>query len=190
MQSRPPRSLRAALDEACWEKVLPVLLAYAERRLRRLGWSEGRDHRPSALEVGELVTEAVKRAYGGERNWNEDEPPELVAFLRGVIKSISSDIKKEWVRHPLDYLPEIPESSLLTHSENETQTADDQRIRNIEDAIGDDPDLESFYLAVLDGQTKREDIAAYLQWTPEKVSVVRKKFNRRLNSAAPKDSKS
>ena len=45
------RELRAALREADWEALLPRLVAYAERRLRRVGWILGEDEEPSAVSV-------------------------------------------------------------------------------------------------------------------------------------------
>jgi hypothetical protein len=50
-----PDDLREALRDADWESLLPNLLAYAKRRLRRAGWLSG-----------ELVNTAVERCLDGK----------------------------------------------------------------------------------------------------------------------------
>ncbi len=49
---------------------------------------------------------------------------------------------------------------------------------------GDDK-LESLYLAIIDGNLKREEIAAALGWTPDEVSAARNKLQRRLVAQFP-----
>jgi hypothetical protein len=99
------------------------------------------------------------------------------------MRSIASGVKED--RKRLDMPGEIAdEPSEAPNAEDGLvgKSSSDPRLDSIEACISDDPDLASFYLAaVTEGCTKREDIAACLGWTSEKVSVIRKKLLRRLH---------
>ena len=65
------RDLGAALAEADWEKLLPRLAAYAERKLFWRGWGI-RTSRPSGKDIVDL---AIERCLSGERKWAGPAPP-------------------------------------------------------------------------------------------------------------------
>lgn len=185
------RELRAALREADWEALLPRLVAYTERRLRRVGWVVGKDEEPSAVSVEEVINLAIDKCLIGSRNWNEDDPPELGAFLCGVIKSISSISRKKRKRDRTDSIEDIgPDAADPAPSiESVLGEADDEGRRAVRAAFeacvkGDDK-LESLYLAIIDGNLKREEIAKALGWTPDEVSAARNKLQRRLVAQFP-----
>ena len=177
--------LRSALRDADWESLLPPLIAYAARRLRRAGWGAGRDEEPARLSVEQLVQTAVEHCLDGTRTWDKGTV-DLAGFLRGVIRSLTSSERKKHVRAPrevsdtaLEHDPSpagTPESEAL---EEEGRVA---LLAALERAARGDPDLEALYLTVLDGVTKREDIAGALGWDPGRVSAARIKLQRRLTS--------
>jgi len=177
--------VRAALRGADWEAILPRLLAYANRRIRRVGWYRGVREEASAMSAEELVHTAIDRCLDGSRTWNGDGPLDLERFLCGVIKSLCWNAKKGALRHPTNALEDSDEASRAPSAEEQLATAEDERavLHAIEACTVDDADLTSFYLAVLDGNTKRDEIARVLGWTPERVSVARRKLNRRLTVA-------
>ena len=185
------RELRAALREADWEALLPRLVAYAERRLRRVGWILGEDEEPSAVSVEEVINEAIDRCLTGSRTWNEDDPPELGAFLCWVIKSISSISRKKKKRNKTDSFEDVGPDAAdpAPNIESVQSEAEDEGRRAVRAAFeacvkGDDR-LESLYLAIIDGNLKREEIAAALSWTPDEVSAARNKLQRRLVAQFP-----
>ena len=49
-----------------------------------------------------------------------------------------------------------------------------------EECVKGDEKLELLYLAVLDGNVKREEVAAALGWTVDEVTAARIKLQRRL----------
>ena len=166
-------SLIAALEAVDWEGILPQLVAYAERRLLRLGLREGRTHRPSATEVKELVNEAILRCLDGRRKWDDAKSLELVPFLCGVIRSVAWEYKKDAAR--CDVIDD--EMSAPTNDAE----INDPRVGIIEELTKEDSDIEEVYLVIaVDGITRRDEIAHRLGWNPDKVSVVRKKIQRRV----------
>jgi hypothetical protein len=187
--SENTRDLRAALREADWEGLLPRLVSYAERRLRRLGWTVGWDEEPSAVSVEQVINDAIERCLEGSRTWNVDAPPELGAFLCGVIKSITSTERKKEVRSKLDLIedgaasardPALTVDELLQQEEGRAAIC-----ASIELCVEGDDKLELLYLAILDGTVKREEIATALGWTLNDVSAARIKLQRRLVAKFP-----
>lgn len=181
----PCPSLLKALSEADWELLLPRLTAYAEQRLRRSGWASGRDQEPNRISVMETINVAVERCLQGTRRWNEDNPPELGAFLCCVIKSLVSDERKAFRRDKTDLVGEEIEDAAdpgdaLDEDEGRSAICD-----AVEACTGGDEPLQLFRLAVLDGHTKREDIGKALGWSPEQVTAARIKLQRRLMSRFP-----
>jgi hypothetical protein len=185
------RELRAALREADWEALLPRLVAYTERRLRQVGWIAGNDEEPSAVSVEEVINDAIDRCLAGSRTWNDDDPPELGALLCGVIRSITSISRKKKKRNKTDSLEDtaVETADPSPSIESTLSDADDEgrcAVRAaVEACVKGDEKLESLYLAIVDGNLKREEIATALGWTPEEVSAARNKLQRRLMAQFP-----
>lgn len=184
-----------ALKEADWEQLLPRLTAYAEQRLRHVGWAQGRHMEPSRVSTMDLVNTALERCLDGRRRWDDEAPPELGAFLCGVIRSLSSDEKKMFRRDKVEF------DSVAVDAAGDTRINDDGEMDGMDEGMDEasiiadaveacatgDAELESFYLAVLDGNTKREDIASALGWLPGEVTAARIKLQRRLLKRFPKE---
>lgn len=178
-----------AVREADWVALLPRLAAYAEQRLRHVGWLDGKDVSASAASVMDVVNNAIESALTGARNWKDSAAADLEQFLCGVIRSQVSSAKKKAVRSrtfaSADPAEHATEHNLAVGSGDELAGLD-RKWSEIGDAlagsIDGDPDLEAVYLTVVadDGPTKREAIAFALQWPPERVSAARIKFKRRL----------
>jgi hypothetical protein len=188
----PSPSLLKALADADWERLLPRLASYAERSLRRVGWAQGKDREPNRMSVMEAVNEGVQRALDGRRRWNDDSPPELEAFLCGVIRSLVSDERKAFRRDKTvldgETADAAPDPTPLRDGD-ESDGEDDVRpiCVAVEACARGDEDLELFRLAVLEGSPKREAVAAVLDWPPERVSAARTKLQRRLTARFPEE---
>jgi hypothetical protein len=183
------RDLRTALREADWEALLPGLTAYAARRLRLVGWPEGRDEEPSAMSVQEVINIAIERCLDGSRSWDEGDPPELGAFLCGVIKSITSTERKKWVRTKTAPVEDAGHND-PDDAASATELLEEDEGRKILAAevaacTEGDEELGLLYLAIQEGALKRDDIAAALGWTPARVSAARVKLQRCLLRAFP-----
>lgn len=157
---------------------MPELAAHARRYLRAAGWLGGADTQPRGFEVEELIAEAVKRVLSGERNWHRDDPPNLVAFLSKVMWSICGHERAKLARERPD--PEQVAMAARAAEPDADGGYDHPLLAKLDQVIADDEDLQYFVMAAEDAGPKREDIAKALDWTPEKVSVIRKKLLRRL----------
>jgi hypothetical protein len=183
-----PTDLRSALRDADWEELLPSLLVYAARRLRRAGWAAGRDEEASKMSVEQLVQTAVQHCLDGTRRW-DSSAVDLPGLLRGVIRSLTSSERKKFVRTKTLTSSETIECRADTVDSPEDDVIEEESraefLRVVEACTSGDPDLEALYLAIVDGNTKREDIAAALAWDADRVTAARMKLQRRLVREAP-----
>jgi DNA-directed RNA polymerase specialized sigma24 family protein len=185
------RDVRAALREADWEALLPRLVGYAERRLRRVGWIVGKDEEPSPVSVEDVINDAIDRCLTGSRTWNTDDPPELGAFLCGVIRSITSISRKKQKRSKTTSVEDIgveaadPAPSIESVMSDAGDEGRGAVRAAVEACVKGDDKLESLYLAIIDGNLKREEIASTLGWTPDEVTAARNKLQRRLVAQFP-----
>jgi DNA-directed RNA polymerase specialized sigma24 family protein len=173
----PRPSLTQAINSPAFLAVLPRLVAYAARRLRRVGWAEGVDHLPSAAEAEEVVNDALVSCLSGDRVW----PRELAleTFLRGVIRSQVSHQRRNATHWQGTSLEDMIDAAAPSSRRGERLDAG-RLLISIEQAIEPDPEMRALYTAIVDRAGKRADLAAALGWTPEHVKAVRARMNWRL----------
>lgn len=163
---------------------MPRLAIYAAGRLRRVGWASGHDHEPSAMSIEELLQTSLDRCLDGSRTWNEDDPPELEAFLRGVIKSVASTERKKWVGTKTSAVEDVGafarDPRPLPDAAVEEEEARAMLAEELGGIVAGDEELGLFLLAVQEGHVRRADIADALGWTPDRVTTARLKLQRAL----------
>lgn len=186
-------ALRDALRTADWEALLPNLVAFASSALRRAGWKAGRDEEPSRMSVEQLVNTAIEHCLDGSRKWNPDAV-DLPGFLRGVIRSLLSAAKRFDATHRVLAASDADiERAAAPDGSPEEELLAEERQRELldgfEDCIRGDPELLALYAVILEGTTKREEIAAALGWSADRVSVVKKKLQRRFLRRGSQDAR-
>jgi DNA-directed RNA polymerase specialized sigma24 family protein len=176
-------TLVEALHSREFEAILPELVAYAARRLRRIGWGEGHDHRPSGAEAEELVAEAVEVALSGKRVWPNDL--DLKTFLEGVMWSqVEHRYAKEKRRR--SYAHRVRDGAI---GGEERAASNEQRHRQrelcaaVERALADDLELCALFGAFAAGAEKPADVAVALGWPVDRVKLAQRRMNRRLAAA-------
>lgn len=183
MSDDEEHDLVGAIATADLEAMLPRLATYAEKRMSRVGWFTTSKHESHKMNPKELVDLAIERCLTGKRHWKESSGyVDLESFLRGVIKSLVSSKKKADGRNPveLDEDGDVDRGDVDAFMKQQTEI-----VAAVEGCASDDDELTAFYLTVLDGHTKREDIATALEWEVAKVSRVRNKLQRRLETQHP-----
>jgi hypothetical protein len=85
----PATPLIEALRSHELEAMLPRLVAYAARRLHRIGWAEGRNHIPAAGDAEDVVADAVEAALAGKHVWPDDMTSRLRRRPRGASASMT-----------------------------------------------------------------------------------------------------
>jgi hypothetical protein len=175
--------LAEAIATANLEEILPRLAAYAEKRLNRVGWFTTTKLQTHKMNPKELVDLAIERCLSGKRHWNKQSGyPDLESFLRSVIKSLVSAAVKSDERNHVDL---DDEGNVDVAADGGVANTRTEVVAAIENCASDDEELSAFYVTVLDGHTKREDIASALGWDVNRVSAARVKLQRRLEKQYP-----
>lgn len=183
MSEDDEHDLVEAIATANLEAILPRLATYAEKRMGRVGWFMTAEHETHKMNPKELVDLAIERCLAGKRHWKKSSGyTDLESFLRGVIKSLVSSKKKADARNPVDLDEEgdVDRGGLHVLAKQQSEI-----VAAIEGCASDDDELTAFYLTVIDGHTKREDIATALGWRVAEVTRVRNKLQRRLETQHP-----
>jgi DNA-directed RNA polymerase specialized sigma24 family protein len=175
----PPPKLVEALHSKEFEEILPRLVAYAARRLRRYRWAEGEDHRPAAAEAEELVNDAVDAALSGKRVWPDDMS--LETFLAGVMWSqlehrYDKEKQARRIRRGVDRVEERAAPSDLVHARRSLLAA-------IEAELAKDPELHALFDAMCAGAHTPAERAAMLGWSVGREKMTHERMNRRLAAA-------
>lgn len=81
-----------SITEEEWGRILPRLRLYAALVVRRKHWRSPTGMLPGGFEDAELANEAIKRVLTGQRRWDPAQEPDLLVVLKGVVKSLASDL--------------------------------------------------------------------------------------------------
>jgi DNA-directed RNA polymerase specialized sigma24 family protein len=173
------------LNRVDWSAMTPRLVRCAQRHLLSARWTSDGFGQPNGMEVQELIHEAVQRTLEKRRKWNRADMPDLVAFLCNVMRSICGHARADAARAELraNVDPgEDPEMTPPPTPEDEVMHRERAHplLQGLAEETAGDEDMELFVAAVEFAGSRREDIAEELGWSSDKVSVVKKKIQRRL----------
>lgn len=170
-----------------WNRTLRRLEAYAANRIRRLVRVLG----TSRVEPSELAQDAVDAYLSGARAFDESKC-DLDCFLRGIVRSRISMIAKKFERGTDAQATEddVMERGALKGQGFRAPYGTERLAIQIEESVrfldrlwdlcGTDFECVALVDAVMEGKTKREELAATLGWDPERVTTVRVRLQRKL----------
>lgn len=134
------------LDEFDWGTAIIKLTAYAISICSFRG-----KLLPKGLEAEDLVMNAIEKLYNGDRAWNPVKDPDLLRYLKSVIKSILSNETSSCDSKVLYVDEEILDSDPIFDSHLEEEIYCKDLDRNISLAMQGDPELCLVYKALKDG---------------------------------------
>lgn len=74
-------------------KLLKRLTLYADRKLVRLRWRGIQGGAPPrGIQAEDLAAEAITRVIEGKRAWDQQEQPDVLQFLKGIVDSLVSQL--------------------------------------------------------------------------------------------------
>jgi hypothetical protein len=177
---KPPRAnMVDAIHSPAFAAAMPIFIAHAARRLRRVGWGETEDRASARGQVEDVIDETTQRCLDGRVAW-DDTIPFVQLFCRAMRDSVSIERKREKRRgaQPLSDIPEPPAPS----SRRDELIAYRQTIQMIRLAIAGDAEVADYFEACLRVE-KRADVAKALGWSVDRAKLVKTKLNRRLAAA-------
>ena len=138
------------LEEADLEKIVPNLLCYADKVIRRYAWRGVYTYKgvngqllANGQDANDFVQEAFRRLLDGRRNWDPDKL-DLIVFLKGTIKSLINaeckSLDNRWLRdiqgnHAENSNKSDPISTAIDPSPKPDEIIDQEKERKLQKQI-------------------------------------------------------
>jgi DNA-directed RNA polymerase specialized sigma24 family protein len=183
-----------------WATIGVQLAAYAAYVARCYRWGVGgSDAMAQGVAAEDLAATAIRKLWTGERRWSPQRQPDLLSFLKGVVKSEMSHLlersaTRHEARYPVDAegkeaeallatrarcdapFPPTPEEEWLRREEIASRRA---RIAELRRAVATSPELEALIDAIQAGCSPRPRfLATYLEIPVSSVNNRLKRLRR------------
>jgi hypothetical protein len=187
------RDVIAAMDAQDWDRLYLDLIKYAMHLMRDNYWAAVWNGRlPGAREANDIVMETVQDVLVGTRTADPDLP--LVAVLKMVIKSKVSHLldglenrstvdvveTEDVDERPEDFLSDTQAHPDEAAAINDAEAQNSKLLDLLLDEVSDDDALLKILGCLIDGLSKRDEIAKALAMTPSEVTNHRKRLDRKL----------
>lgn len=176
------------LQQFDWPRLSRELAFYAAKQAKVRYWGpEGHaDRLPRGLQARDLANEAILKVYRGERRWDPDQNPDLLAYLRGVvdslisalIRSLDHRVSKERVNVDVTDLEDAslnPEEELI---EAERVQVAGRVLDGLLRLTDNDPMAKRVLEQIFDGESRPRVIAQNLGCTATEVTNTKKRLDR------------
>ncbi len=189
-----------------WRDIALELERYALSVSRDLRW---RTRNPVELPGGETVTsivsKAVEKLFGGDREWDPEKEPDIRKYLRGVIDSLLNHLAESQDNTLITVAPEpgspnhlawesgsrkrdpavdwlvppqrSPDAALL---QQQQAALEDRALGLLMDECGDNPVLMAVLEAMMDGYDKPAEISKHKGISVKDVYNAIKRLDRKL----------
>jgi hypothetical protein len=179
------------MKQAEMDELILELISYARALIARKRWLP-RGELPHGYEAGALAVEAITRVVDGRRKWNPTAEPDLLPYLKSVVKSILWELKPAARREEVEVAPVGKDGIDLTAEartedpgplellELGEETASGERFKDqILSGFEEDED-KLVLMSIFEGRGKAAEIAADLGLPVEDVYRIKRKIKRRL----------
>ena len=181
--------IRKLLENYEWEEITQKLIDYADIRARRFKWrTESNSDLPQGKKAEDIAQEAILKTFDGERKWNPEKYPDIMIFLRLVVKSLINHLANSQNHRRLQRFPENENGESLDDTFDlgysptpEEEVLADETLGKIYEVINGDKELQSIVDAIMSGYTKSNDIANVTGFDINHVYQLRRKLDRRLS---------
>lgn len=173
------------------------LIAYARFKASKIHW-QGMigNPMPKGLTPKDVVSDAIKKTYSGERQWNPEKEPSLFKFLCSVIDSSINHIanwkentntqseslisNSHMEKSPLLSIPHNDPSpeSVLINSEEDKKI--DNFLWGFHSFLDESSELQTYLECVIDGLEKPREIAEAMGIKTKEVNNLKKRMKRKL----------
>lgn len=186
MRNTDPRVVQRieAMTPQEQEELIVRLTDYAAWLMRQKTYWMERSVLPKGYEAGSLATEAISRVLEGSRKWDPDKDPDLLGYLRSVVKSILWDLQKAAEKESL-VEPAPGETRDLVDTLPSAKPGPDEDValgelqeRLLAELETDEDRL--VLLSIFEGNEAAREIAEDLGVTVAEVYRIKRKIKRRL----------
>jgi transcription initiation factor IIE alpha subunit len=149
---------------------------------------------PPGVEPDDIVHDIILDVSEGRRNWDDNQYPDIIVVLKGMIRSKIYGVRTAKAVRCRDSRPfdEVLEST-GEQSDGAEKIINDialgEIITLIEKAIGDDLELMEIYHIILDGSTKPKEIADLTGITVQEVNKRLSRLRYNCNKIVRKEAR-
>ena len=137
-------------------------------------------------EARDVVQEAIRLVFEGDRQWDPEREPDLQRYLaHSVVRSLVSNLatgSAHAQRDAGDFPNEVPNANEILP---DTALASDECVEALREigaaCVADDDDLETVMMGLEDGMA-RDEIASLLSIEVKEVYTLTRKLRRRLEA--------
>lgn len=186
----------ARFEAEVTDEFMERLISFALRRKRAHYWRGVWDgHLPDGNEARDIACEAIDDVLLGRRAWDQEKNPDLLDFMRSVVNSKISHLvegaenkKVELAlvasdEDGVDHFDTLPSKNATTGAiqlqEKEDEARNDRLILSFYDFLTDDKLLQGIVGCMIEGMTKRSEIAAALKVKEQEITNANKRLERR-----------
>lgn len=174
--------IRDRLEKLDWGSIFPELYAYAYARRNYPCLYPG-------VSPEDLVNDAVQKVLAGERKWNPDKHPDIVIFLKSVIKSIASHaLKSHKIMNKChgEFSQQASDNTAQRQvDDTETRRHYSDIVDQIELALQDDEELLLLFYAMQEGHFNDQDLSEALEMDITTIRNAKKRMRRRISEIKP-----
>jgi hypothetical protein len=187
------RNVLSAMADADWDALYLDLIGYTMSRIADNYWmSVWNGRKPGGKEAHDIVMRALESILEGKRKPAPNLP--LAAVFKMTIKSdvdhlmeglenrrtqeLHDEEDQEESRENL--IPDGGDAPNKIAADNDAEQQNAKLLDLLMDELSDDKALMDLLGCLMDGIEKREEIAKALKITPDEVTNLRKRFDRRL----------
>jgi hypothetical protein len=161
---------------------------------------------PDGQDAGSIAAEAISNLFAGS-GWEPKGDPydpqelwfELVRLAKNIIRSLQRRKENSIVANEGDlphaesslsdefFFNNYPGNNISADQEaerNEAKERFDQFRGEFKDALGSEEDVKELFDCICEGGLKRDELADFLKITPQEVTNIRKRLDRRLEKFA------
>lgn len=182
----PPPEVLARLHATDWKSIYPSLMAYATARGQRLPLVKGGGDLPLGEQARDVVQEAIRLVFTGERQWDPERDPDLQRYLaHSVIRSLVNNLATRSAHAQRDaagFPEDVLDASKILPDDVLASDECIEAFREIgSGCVANDERLETVMMGLEDGMA-RDEIASLLSIEVKEVYTLTRKLRRRLEA--------
>jgi RNA polymerase sigma factor (sigma-70 family) len=165
------------------------LVSYAQYILDKdYLWRRADKVTPEGKTAEDFVQETILKIIDGDREWDQNNNPDLISALRGHIKSvISGTFRRKEHKTSTNILIPIDDEDEDKKIDSKDDSLDDLTMIELQETISkiyklneNDEEIKDVLVCFEEGMDKRKEIADFLEISPDEVTNRIKRLHRKI----------
>lgn len=189
------KKVRDILEASDWKDISLRLTYFAVGRSKYYGWKSGASVFIGGKSPEDFACEAIEKVWNGNRKWDPEKYPNLLAHLQWIVKSdMNHHYESLMNQNTVNTLDEdknsvndgLPDQKAISENDPEKNiilkqqyAIEEEYKKKLYDLVEGDDDLETVLLFIDDGIDKPKEIAEKMNLDVSKVNFLKQKLFRK-----------